>query len=47
MAQRMMGYFSGRGQPTGDRYQALIADGDTDYQSIEPGQPYPFFWRNP
>jgi DNA ligase 1 len=47
MAQRMMGYFSGRDHPTGDRYRALIANGDTDYQAIEPGQPYPFFLAQP
>jgi len=47
IAQRMMGYFSGREHPTGDRYQALIADGDTDYLAIEPGQPYPFFLAQP
>ncbi len=47
IAQRMMGYFSGREHPTGDRYQALIADGDADYEAIEPGQPYPFFLAQP
>lgn len=47
MAQRMMGYFSGREHPTGDHYLALIADGDADYQAFEPGQPYPFFLAQP
>lgn len=47
IAQRMMGYFSGRDHPTGARYQALIADGDDDFQAIEPGQPYPFFLAQP
>ena len=47
IAQRMMGYFSAREHPNGDRYRALIADGDVDYQAIEPGQPYPFFLAQP
>ena len=47
IAQRMMGYFSAREHPNGNRYRALIADGDADYQAIEPGQPYPFFLAQP
>lgn len=44
VAQRMMGYTDGKGTPSAQRYQALIArveEGVADVQ--DEGQPYPFF----
>src|SRR5205085_3386008 len=41
VAQRMMGYTDGRGQPTAERFAQLTAGGDAGPPEL--GQPYPFF----
>lgn len=44
VAQRMMGYTDGKGTPSAQRYQALIARAEEGVADVQDeGQPYPFF----